>query len=111
MSINYTYNVLGATEKLGGNGEILIVHVEIVGIDENEKKATRQFATSLNQLVHTDSSFITNPTDEQKLIWAKEQWESEVTKGVNDFDYKECFVPTLAKFEEAIKNEIETGYA
>ena len=63
MSINYTYTVIGITEKLGGNGEILNVHVDLVGTDSNEEKASRQFATSLNQLAHTDASFITDPTD------------------------------------------------
>ena len=33
MSINYTYTVVGITEKLGGNGEILHVHVDLVGTD------------------------------------------------------------------------------
>ena len=103
MSINYTYTVIGITEKLGGNGEILNVHVDLVGTDSNEKKASRQFATSLNQLAHTDASFITDPTDTQKLTWAKEQWESEMTKGEG--------VPSLTKLEESIKNELETGYA
>tara|TARA_R100000353_G_scaffold61928_1_gene48872 strand:- start:50 stop:352 length:303 start_codon:yes stop_codon:yes gene_type:complete len=100
MSINYTYTVVGITEKLGGNGEILHVHVDLVGTDSNGKEASRQFGTALNQLAHTDANFIANPTDEQKLTWAKDQWGTEGTD-----------VVTLAKFEEAIKNEIETGYA
>jgi len=100
MSITYTYNVIGTTEKLGGNGEILHVHIDLVGTDSNEKKASRQFATTLNSLAHTDASFIASPTDEQKITWAKAQW------GIEDTG-----VTTLTKFEELIKNEIETGYA
>tara|TARA_R100001224_G_C4022078_1_gene149681 strand:+ start:1814 stop:2110 length:297 start_codon:yes stop_codon:yes gene_type:complete len=95
MSINYTYNVRAVTEKLGGNGEILQVHVDLIGIDEKENKAVRQFATSLASLPHTDSNFIANPTNEQKLTWAKNQWGVE---GEN--------VPSLVKFEESIKEEL-----
>ena len=40
MSINYTYTVIGITEKLGGNGEILNVHVNLHGIDSSGKEAT-----------------------------------------------------------------------
>ena len=101
MAINYTYNVVGITTKMGGNGEILHVNVDLVGTDSSGVTASRQFATALNPLAHTDSSFIASPTDAQKLTWAKEQWESEMVKGTS--------VPTLAKFEESIKNEIETG--
>ena len=39
MSINYTYTVIGTTKKEGGNGEILNVHVDLVGTDSNEKKS------------------------------------------------------------------------
>ena len=99
MAINYTYNVVGITTKMGGNGEILQVHVDLVGKDSSSGvQASRQFATALNPLAHTDASFIASPTDTQKLTWAKAQWALEGTN-----------VPTLAKFEEAIKNQIETG--
>ena len=98
MAINYTYNVVGITTKMGGNGEILHVNVDLVGTDSSGVTASRQFATALNPLAHTDSSFIVSPTDAQKLTWAKAQWAIEGTN-----------VPSLTKFEEAIKNEIETG--
>ena len=99
MAINYTYNVVGITTKMGGNGEILQVHVDLVGKDSSSGvQASRQFATALNPLAHTDASFIVSPTDVQKITWAKGQWALEGTN-----------VPTLAKFEEAIKNQIETG--
>ena len=99
MAINYTYNVVGITTKLGGNGEVLQVHVDLVGKDSSSGvQASRQFATALNPLAHTDASFIVSPTDVQKITWAKGQWALEGTN-----------VPTLAKFEEAIKNQIETG--
>ena len=98
MSINYTYTVIGTTKKEGGNGEILTVHVNITGTDSNGKQATQEFATSLNQLAHTDASFITDPTDEQKLTWAKAQWNIE---GAD--------IVTLAKLEEAIKTKIEAS--
>tara|TARA_B100000579_G_scaffold433677_1_gene452919 strand:+ start:1335 stop:1637 length:303 start_codon:yes stop_codon:yes gene_type:complete len=98
MAINYTYNVVGITTKMGGNGEILHVNVDLVGTDSSGVTASRQFATALNPLAHTDSSFIASPTDAQKLTWAKAQWAIEGTN-----------VPSLTKFEEAIKNEIETG--
>ena len=99
MAINYTYNVVGITTKMGGNGEILQVHVDLVGKDSRSGvQASRQFATALNPLAHTDASFIVSPTDVQKITWAKGQWALEGTN-----------VPTLAKFEEAIKNQIETG--
>ena len=102
MAINYTYNVVGITTKLGGNGEILHVNLNLVGKDSSSGvEVSRQFATALNELSHSDASFIASPTDTQKLTWAKEQWESEMVKGTS--------VPTLAKFEESIKNEIETG--
>tara|TARA_Y100000114_G_C11721354_1_gene308636 strand:- start:59 stop:361 length:303 start_codon:yes stop_codon:yes gene_type:complete len=100
MSINYTYTVIGTTKKQGGNGEILTVHVNLHGIDSSGKEATQQFATALNPLAHTDSNFIADPTDEQKLTWAKAQWNNE---GAD--------IPTLTKLEEAIKAEIETGDA
>ena len=100
MSINYTYTVCGTTKKEGGNGEILTVHVNLHGIDSSGKEATQQFATALNPLAHTDSNFIADPTDEQKLTWAKAQWNNE---GAD--------IPTLTKLEEAIKAEIETGDA
>ena len=100
MSINYTYTVIGTTKKQGGNGEILTVHVNLHGIDSSGKEATQQFATALNPLAHTDSNFIADPTDEQKLTWAKAQWNNE---GAD--------IPTLTKLEEAIKAEIETGNA
>ena len=97
MAINYTYNVVGITTKMGGNGEVLQVHVDLVGKDSSSGvQSIRQFATALNPLAHTDASFIASPTDTQKLTWAKAQWALEGTN-----------VPTLAKFEEAIKNEIE----
>ena len=99
MAINYTYNVVGITTKLGGNGEILHVNLNLVGKDSSSGvEVSRQFATALNELAHTDSSFIASPTDAQKLTWAKAQWAIEGTN-----------VPSLTKFEEAIKNEIETG--
>ena len=99
MAINYTYNVVGITTKMGGNGEILQVHVDLVGKDSSSGvQASRQFATALNPLAHTDASFIVSPTDVQKITWAKGQWALEGTN-----------VPTLAKFEEVIKNQIETG--
>tara|TARA_B100000131_G_scaffold273384_1_gene274794 strand:+ start:1456 stop:1770 length:315 start_codon:yes stop_codon:yes gene_type:complete len=102
MAINYTYNVVGITTKMGGNGEILQVHVDLVGTDSSSGvKASRQFATSLNERAHTDDHFVVNPNDTQKLTWAKDQWASEMVKGTG--------VPTLDKFEESIKNEIETG--
>ena len=100
MSINYTYTVIGTTKKQGGNGEILTVHVNLHGIDSSGKEATQQFATALNSLAHTDSNFIADPTDEQKLTWAKAQWNNESAD-----------IPTLTKLEEAIKAEIETGNA
>ena len=100
MSINYTYTVIGTTKKEGGNGEILNVHVNLHGIDSSGKEATQQFATALNFLAHTDSNFIADPTDEQKLTWAKAQWNNESAD-----------IPTLTKLEEAIKAEIETGHA
>ena len=99
MAINYTYNVVGITTKMGGNGEVLQVHVDLVGKDSSSGvQASRQFATALNPLAHTDASFIVSPTDVQKITWAKGQWALEGTN-----------VPTLDKFEEAIKNQIETG--
>ena len=102
MAINYTYNVVGITTKMGGNGEVLQVHVDLVGKDSSSGvTASRQFATALNQLAHTEAHFIANPNDTQKLTWAKDQWASEMVKGTG--------VPTLDKFEESIKNEIETG--
>jgi len=100
MSINYTYTVIGTTKKEGGNGEILNVHVNLHGIDSSGKEATQQFATALNPLAYTDANFIADPTDEQKLTWAKTQWNNE---GAD--------IPSLAKLEEAIKAEIETGNA
>ena len=100
MSINYTYTVFGTTKKQGGNGEILTVHVNLHGIDSSGKEATQEFATALNPLAHTDSNFIADPTDEQKLTWAKAQWNNE---GAD--------IPALTKLEEAIKAEIETGDA
>ena len=98
MSINYTYTVFGTTKKQGGNGEILTVHVNITGTDSSGKEATQQFATALNSLAHTDSNFIADPTDEQKLTWAKAQWNNESAD-----------VVTLTKLEEAIKTEIEAS--
>ena len=99
MAINYTYNVVGITTKLGCNGEILHVTLNLVGKDSScGVQSIRQFATALNPLAHTDASFIVSPTDVQKITWAKGQWALEGTN-----------VPTLAKFEEAIKNQIETG--
>ena len=99
MAINYTYNVVGITTKMGGNGEVLQVHVDLVGTDSSsDVKASRRFATALNERAHTDDHFVVNPNDTQKLTWAKDQWASEGTG-----------VPTLDKFEESIKNEIETG--
>ena len=100
MSINYTYTVIGTTKKEGGNGEINTVHFNLHGIDSSGKEATQQFATALNPLAHTDSNFIADPTDEQKLTWAKAQWNNE---GAD--------IPTLTKLEEAIKTELETGHA
>tara|TARA_R100000388_G_scaffold89870_1_gene70896 strand:- start:165 stop:461 length:297 start_codon:yes stop_codon:yes gene_type:complete len=98
MSINYKYTVFGTTKKQGGNGEILTVHVKLTGTDSNGKQATQEFATALNPLAHTDSKFIANPTDEQKLTWAKAQWNNESAD-----------IVTLAKLEEAIKTEIEAS--
>ena len=49
MAINYTYNVVGITTKMGGNGEVLQVHVDLVGTDSSSGvTASRQFATALN---------------------------------------------------------------
>ena len=85
-----------------GNGEVLKIHIDLVGTDSSSGvTASRQFATALNELAHTESHFIANPNDTQKLTWAKDQWASEMVKGTG--------VPTLDKFEESIKNEIETG--
>ena len=72
MAINYTYNVVGITTKLGGNGEVLQVHVDLVGKDSSSGvQSIRQFATALNPLAHTDASFIASPTDTQKLLGQK----------------------------------------
>jgi len=98
MSITYTYTVAGTTKKIGGNEEILTVHVNLHGIDSSGKQAIQEFATALNPLAHTDSNFIANPTDEQKLTWAKAQWNNEGTD-----------TPTLTKLEETIKAEIEAS--
>ena len=98
MSIKYAYTVFGTTKKQGGNGAILTVHVNITGTDSNGKQAIQEFATALNPLAHTDANFIADPTDEQKLTWAKAQWNNESAD-----------VVTLTKLEEAIKTEIEAS--